>query len=142
MNCNLQPTYLQHSRLMQANLRVAGPETDHFLVRNPKHIADLKKNPPWNPNWNSKILDTPLHRSSVLLRSVYPIAVSQAFPVFRFSDKYISFWSSLACFMSATVHLNKHVHLTKLRLRKLEVCHPRCVCENWKGYVVKHNYVN
>ena len=20
----------------------------------------------------------------------------------------------------------------------LEVCHPRCVCENWKGYVVKH----
>jgi len=23
----------------------------------------------------------------------------------------------------------------------LEVCHPRCVCENWKGYVVKHNYV-
>ena len=32
----------------------------------------------------------------------------------------------------------------------LEVCHPRCVCvcvcvcvcENWKGYVVKHNYVN
>jgi len=27
-------------------------------------------------------------------------------------------------------------------LRQLEVCHPRCVCENWKGYVVKHNYVN
>ena len=26
--------------------------------------------------------------------------------------------------------------------RKLEVCHTRCVCENWKGYVVKHNYVN
>ena len=25
---------------------------------------------------------------------------------------------------------------------KLEVCHPRCVFENWKGYVVKHNYVN
>ena len=24
----------------------------------------------------------------------------------------------------------------------LEVCHPRCVCENWKGYVVKHNYIN
>ena len=24
----------------------------------------------------------------------------------------------------------------------LEVCHPRCVCENWKGYVVKHNSVN
>ena len=24
----------------------------------------------------------------------------------------------------------------------LEVCHPRCVCENWKGYVVKHNCVN
>jgi len=24
----------------------------------------------------------------------------------------------------------------------LEVCHPRCVCDNWKGYVVKHNYVN
>ena len=24
----------------------------------------------------------------------------------------------------------------------LEVCHRRCVCENWKGYVVKHNYVN
>ena len=24
----------------------------------------------------------------------------------------------------------------------LEVCHPRCVCENWKEYVVKHNYVN
>ena len=24
----------------------------------------------------------------------------------------------------------------------LEVCHPRCVCVNWKGYVVKHNYVN
>jgi len=23
----------------------------------------------------------------------------------------------------------------------LEVCHRRCVCENWKGYVVKHNYV-
>jgi len=23
-----------------------------------------------------------------------------------------------------------------------EVCHPLCVCENWKGYVVKHNYVN
>jgi len=20
----------------------------------------------------------------------------------------------------------------------LEVFHPRCVCENWKGYVVKH----
>ena len=25
---------------------------------------------------------------------------------------------------------------------KLEVCHPRCVCENWKGFVVKHNDVN
>jgi len=25
---------------------------------------------------------------------------------------------------------------------KLEVCHPRCVCENWKEYVVKHNHVN
>jgi len=24
----------------------------------------------------------------------------------------------------------------------LEVCHPRCVCENWKGYVVKHNSVH
>jgi len=24
----------------------------------------------------------------------------------------------------------------------LEVCHPRCVCANWKGCVVKHNYVN
>jgi len=24
----------------------------------------------------------------------------------------------------------------------LAVCHPRCVCENWKGYVVAHNYVN
>ena len=24
----------------------------------------------------------------------------------------------------------------------LEVCHPRCVCENWKGYVAKHNSVN
>jgi len=23
-----------------------------------------------------------------------------------------------------------------------EVCHPRYVCENWKEYVVKHNYVN
>ena len=32
-----------------------------------------------------------------------------------------------------TVQTNCHV---------LEVCHPRCVCENWKGYVVKHNYVN
>jgi len=21
-------------------------------------------------------------------------------------------------------------------------CHPRCMFENWKGYVVKHNYVN
>ena len=29
----------------------------------------------------------------------------------------------------------------KYLLSKLEVCHPRCVCENWKGYVVKHNYV-
>ena len=25
---------------------------------------------------------------------------------------------------------------------KLDVCHPRCVCENWKGCVIKHNYVN
>jgi len=24
----------------------------------------------------------------------------------------------------------------------LEMCHPRCACENWKGYVVKHNCVN
>ena len=24
----------------------------------------------------------------------------------------------------------------------LEVCHPRCVCEDWKGYVVKHNCVS
>ena len=24
----------------------------------------------------------------------------------------------------------------------LEVCHPRCVCENWERYVVKHNYVS
>ena len=24
----------------------------------------------------------------------------------------------------------------------LELCHPCCVCENWKVYVVKHNYVN
>ena len=21
----------------------------------------------------------------------------------------------------------------------LEVCHPRCMCENWKGYIVKHS---
>ena len=24
----------------------------------------------------------------------------------------------------------------------LEVSHLRCVCENWKGHVVKHNYAN
>ena len=24
----------------------------------------------------------------------------------------------------------------------LEVCHPRYVCENWKGHVVEHNSVN
>ena len=24
----------------------------------------------------------------------------------------------------------------------LEVCHHGCVCENWKGYVVKHSYVS
>ena len=30
----------------------------------------------------------------------------------------------------------------ELSIYKLEVCHPRCVCENWKGNVVKHNYVN
>jgi len=24
----------------------------------------------------------------------------------------------------------------------LKVCHLRCVCENWKSYVVKQNYVN
>jgi len=23
----------------------------------------------------------------------------------------------------------------------LELCHPRCVCENWKGHVVKQNCV-
>jgi len=23
----------------------------------------------------------------------------------------------------------------------LEVCHPHCVCENWKGYVVKHTSI-
>ena len=28
------------------------------------------------------------------------------------------------------------------RCRKFEVCHRRCVCENWKEHVVKHNYVN
>jgi len=28
------------------------------------------------------------------------------------------------------------------QLCHLEVCHLRCVCENWKGYVVKHNCVN
>ena len=27
-------------------------------------------------------------------------------------------------------------------LWELEVCHPRCVCENRKGCVVKHSYVN
>jgi len=28
-------------------------------------------------------------------------------------------------------------------LRNLgSVSSPLCVCENWKGYVVKHNYVN
>jgi len=25
---------------------------------------------------------------------------------------------------------------------QLEVWHPRCVCENWKGYLVKHNCIN
>ena len=25
---------------------------------------------------------------------------------------------------------------------EMEVCYPRCVCENWKGHVAKHNYVN
>ena len=29
-----------------------------------------------------------------------------------------------------------------INITDLEVCHPRCVCENWKGHVVKHNYVN
>jgi len=24
----------------------------------------------------------------------------------------------------------------------VEVCHPQCVCENWKGYIVKHNCVD
>ena len=24
----------------------------------------------------------------------------------------------------------------------MEVCHPRCVFENWNGYSVKHKYVN
>jgi len=32
----------------------------------------------------------------------------------------------------------KHRHASKY----LEVCHPRCLCENWKGYAVKHNCVN
>ena len=29
-----------------------------------------------------------------------------------------------------------------MSVRVYEVCHLRCVCKNWKGYVVKHNYVN
>ena len=29
----------------------------------------------------------------------------------------------------------------KVVCQNLELCHPRCVCENWNGYVVKHNYV-
>jgi len=24
----------------------------------------------------------------------------------------------------------------------MEVCHPHCVCENWKRYLVKHSCVN
>ena len=32
--------------------------------------------------------------------------------------------------------------LWEIKKDSLEVCHPRCVCENWKRYVVKHNYVN
>jgi len=32
--------------------------------------------------------------------------------------------------------------VSKYHKISLEVCHPRCVCENWKGYVVKYNYVN
>jgi len=33
-------------------------------------------------------------------------------------------------------------HEFRLLAQHEEVCHSRCACENWKGYVVKHNYVN
>jgi len=29
-----------------------------------------------------------------------------------------------------------------ISLFDFEMCHPRCVSENWRGYVVIHNYVN
>ena len=41
-------------------------------------------------------------------------------------------------YLSYTVYFHVVVSL----LCNLEVCHPQCVCENWKGYVAKHNYVN
>ena len=42
--------------------------------------------------------------------------------------------------MQKADYLNLHVLKTLSEI--LEVCHPRCVCENWKGYAVKHNSVN
>ena len=40
--------------------------------------------------------------------------------------------------VSKTVLLSYLLHGAE----SFELCHPRCVCENWKGYVVKHIYVN
>jgi len=43
--------------------------------------------------------------------------------------------------MSFLLHSTSHSWFCN-KEHKLEVCHPRCVCEYWKGYVVKHNSVN
>ena len=58
-----------------------------------------------------------------------------------------SFWKALdlsfdRLLMMMMMMMIKNVILPRFSSTGLEVCHPRCVCENWKRYVVKHNYVN
>jgi len=48
----------------------------------------------------------------------------------------LNMFRALLCPSSGGRDYNVDYHIAK------EVCHPRCVCENWKGYVVKHNCVN
>ena len=58
----------------------------------------------------------------------------------RNCPKHVEFYSKNK--FEKLVHLVSFIIRTDYIQWNLEVCHPRCVCENWKGYVDKHNCVN
>jgi len=75
---------------------------------------------------------------------VFFFIFSDTLNILHCTKEYIAFWKvprlrlfALLVTIDAATEVGSIVNMGSI----FEVCYPRCVCENWKVYVVKHNYV-